>query len=71
MENIQKFTSGQEAMFTNLQSMVDSHLFEQVSYHQDKYFRVRTGPGNPGKAENFFFIKPWKISQNFIEKINS
>ena len=38
--------------------------------------RVRTGPGNPGKPWKifealYFFITPWKISQNFIEKINS
>ena len=49
--------------------------------------RVRTGPGKPGKPWRIsealeipgktlekpwnFFIKPWKISQNFIEKINS
>ena len=45
-----------------------------------------TGPGNPGKPWKIlkpwksletlekpwnFFMKPWKISQNFIEKINS
>ena len=48
-------------------------------------YRVRTGPGNPGKPWKIFealemetlekpwnfFMKPWKISQNFIEKINS
>ena len=31
-------------------------------------------PGNPwkpGKSPGIFFVKPWKISQNFIEKINS
>ena len=42
--------------------------------------RVRTGPGNPEKPwkilealeiPGIFFMKPWKISQNFIEKINS
>ena len=45
--------------------------------------RVRTGPGNPGIPwkifealeipgnPGIFFMKPWKISQNFIEKINS
>ena len=38
--------------------------------------RVRTDPGNPGKPwkpmekPRNFFIKPWKISQNFIEKKN-
>ena len=40
--------------------------------------RVRTAPGNPGKPWKIiealekpwdFFIKLWKISQNFIEKL--
>ena len=29
------------------------------------FYRVRTGPGNPGKpwkSPGIFFIKPWKIS---------
>ena len=36
-----------------------------------KIFEALEIPGNAGKAPGIFFIKPWKISQNFIEKINS
>ena len=45
--------------------------FYEKTQQMNKIFRVRTGPGNPGKTLEIFFIKPWKISQNFIEKINS
>ena len=55
-------------------------LFEAASYICNCNTRVCTGPGNPGKPWRIFealekpwnfFMKPWKISQNFIEKINS
>ena len=36
-----------------------------------KIFEALEIPGNPGKALEFFFMKPWKISQNLIEKVNS
>ena len=36
-----------------------------------KNFEALEIPGNPGKALEYFFMKSWKISQNFIEKINS
>ena len=35
-----------------------------------KFLKPWKSPETPGKAWNFV-IKPWKISQNFIEKINS
>ena len=53
---------------------------------EDIAFRVHTGPGNPGKhwkifealeipgnpwkSPGIFFIKPWKNSRKFIDKIN-
>ena len=45
----------------------------QGSYGLWKYWKILENfwsPGNPWKSPENFFMKPWKISQNFIEKIN-
>ena len=64
-----------------------NHTREGLDRHSPQLCKQgSTGPGNPGKPWKIFealeiletlekpwnfFMKPWKISQNFIEKTNS
>ena len=71
------------AVIFSLLTLVEAHLTLLRQLFDFSRSRARTGPGNPGKPWKIFealetlekpwnfFVKPWKISQNFIEKINS